>query len=413
MNESNDTELLELLEAPPNYKAPNLYDAELDTLITERGRKTARQNRRNYLLNVTIGTTIGMICGMALISVAPPVAYPFVFLVLILYFSVGYFVGLQKSRLISQTFKNGRHDLTIKMLPDAIAWNTKWYPLTKKFLLDCQNIELNLLLQEGRILELEAHSRFLMTHISPARLQNSRLLPRLQNNIWVSWMLAGRYLEAADGFASSDLNKTERHIRTIILNNLALCQVKSGDSQAAQVTLDRAFAEISSQQRSPVRPNLEFIQATIYVEQNNISAAEGAVDKANTLAENIGNNELQAECMVLRGRILSQQKRFDEAELFFKNAIEIFSSTDNTHYLSLCFAMHYYAQMLLERGDEKSALRSMRKILQYTQSYQQREENTCERIKQRLTSTSKLRTASDLITLGQREPLIELGTADS
>jgi len=408
-----DEELLKLLEAPPSYKAPNLYDSELDRLITERGRQTVRQKRQQYFWKVMIGAIIGGIFGFVSSFVAPSIVFQLTLLSLTVYFAIGYFVGSHRSKLVSKTFKSGRHDLTLKMLPDAISWNTAWYPLTIKSLLNCQNVELNLLLNEGRILELEAHSRFLMAHINPARLQKSRALPRLQNNIWVSWMLAGRYLEAAEGFASSDLSKTEKHIRTIILNNLALCQVKGGDPKAAQETLDRAFAEISSQPRSPVRPNLEFIQATVYVEQNNLGAAEAAIDKAKTLAEKIGNSELQADCMVLSGRILSKQKRYDEAELFFKSAIEVFSSTDNTHYLSLCFAMHYYAQMLLERGDEKSALRSMRKILEYTQSYQQREENTCERIKQRLRDTSKIRTASDLITLGEREPLIELGTADN
>lgn len=408
-----DNELLKLLNAPPSYRAPNLYDAELDNLVTERGRQTAQRKRQQYFWKVIIGAMVGGIIGFILAIVTPSLGYPFLLLGLALYFAIGYFVGSRRSHLVSKTFKSGRHDLTAQLIPDAIWWNLAFYPLTKSPLENCQNIELNLLLYEGRTLELEAHSRFLMAHIKPARLENSRLLPRLQNNIWLSWMLAGRYSEAADGFASRDLNKIEKHIRTIILNNLAFCQVKAGAPEAAQETLNHAFAEISSQPQSPVRPNLEFIQATVYVEQNDLNAAESAIHKAKVLADKIDNRELQAACMVLNGRILSKQKRYDEAELFFKNAIEIFSSTDNTHYLNLCFAMHYYAQMLLEKDDQKAALRLMRKIIEYTHSYQQREENTCERMKERLRDGTKIRTASDLITLGEREPLIELGTADN
>lgn len=408
-----DDELLKVLKSRPDYFAPNIYDDELDKLITERGLQTARLKKQKFLWIMIVGLVLGALAGLFVVFTALPLTYPTLALFYLAYFSFGYIVGMHRASLVAQTYKSGRHDLTAKLLPSAVWWNTMWYPFTLRPLLACQNVELQMLLHEGRVLELEAHSRFLMSLISPARMQKSRFLPRLQNNIWLSWMLAGRYAEAAAGFSSVDLTKTEKVLRPILLNNLALCQVKSGDPESAQKTLALAFAEVANQPRSFVRPRLEYIQASIYLEQNELTSAEAAIEKAKSLAEKIANRELEAECMVLSGRLLTKLKRYDEASLYFKSAIEIFSSTDNTHFLSLCFAMHYYAQMLLESGQEKSALKVMHKIADYNESYRQREENTSQRLKNRLRSTATIKSASDLLTLSERETLIELGTIDT
>jgi hypothetical protein len=75
--------------------------------------------------------------------------------------------------------------------------------------------------------------------------------------------------------------------------------------------------------------------------------------------------------------------------------------------------MHFYAQMLLESGHTESALKVMRRVLEYNENYQEREERAFERIKQRLQQTTKIRTGSDLLAFSAREHLIELSTAFS
>ncbi len=52
----------------------------------------------------------------------------------------------------------------------------------------------------------------------------------------------------------------------------------------------------------------------------------------------------------------------------------------------------------------------MHKVSEFMELYQSREERTCERIKQHLLNASKLRTASDLLILGDREGQLELIT---
>lgn len=72
--------------------------------------------------------------------------------------------------------------------------------------------------------------------------------------------------------------------------------------------------------------------------------------------------------------------------------------------------MHYLAQMLMESGDEQSALALMHKVDEYMESYRNREERTCDRIKRHLLDAAKIRTGSDLLTLGERTGLMELTT---
>jgi|688.fasta_scaffold198719_2 tetratricopeptide (TPR) repeat protein len=406
----SDEALLELMTAQPNYMAPDLYDAELDQLITERGREAARARKEIAVWAVIVVVMLSVITGFAAAFTNGQIAYQVLCFIYLAYFAIGYIGGMYRAKQVTNSYKSGRHDLTAKLLPGAVWWNSLWYPWTVQHLLKCQQIELELLLSESRVLELEAHSRFIMALFNPTKLKKSRYITRLQNNLWLSNMFAGRYREAADGFNSCDLNKIEKMMRPVLLNNLAFCQVKSGDPRAAQETLSRAFAEIANQKQSKVRPNLTYIQALACLEQNDLPGTEAALEKAKSLAEKLNGSELKAACMVIEGKLLCKQQRYDESAMFFKSAIEIFSSTDNPHFLNLCYAMHYYAQMLLESGNQKSALSIARKIMEYVASYQQREENTYERLKQRLRDSSKIRTASDLLTTSHREPLIELGT---
>lgn len=409
----NDEELLQLLSERPNYKAPELYDAELDALITERSRQTVQLRKERYIWIIIASATLGGLAGFTGVYTGGSIPYSVIIWLILAYCGFGYVVGLQRAAAVTKSFNSGRHDLTAKLLPGAVWWNTKWYPVTTQQLLKCQHIELQMLIHEGRILELEAHSRFLMVQASASKAWSKRFLPRLQNNLWLCYMFAGRYREAADGFVSFDTNKVEQMMRPIILINLALCQVKGGDAHAAQETLNKAFAEIGNKPQDQLRSRLQYIQASVYLEQDDLPGAEAALEKARPLAEKIASRELQAECMVLTGRLLRKQKRYDEAALFFKSAIEIFSSTDNTHFLGLCFAMHYYAQMLLESGDEKAALKLVRKIVDYLDSYQKREENTMERLKHRLRESTSIRCVSDLLTTSERAPLLELGTIEN
>jgi tetratricopeptide (TPR) repeat protein len=405
-----DEQLLELLADRPRYKALDLCDAEFSQLITMKGHETYGYRRQSQIKVMGISVLVGGLVGLGSVLVNSPISPEMAFSLLALYFLFGYSVGVKRAHAVKNAFRIRRYDIAARLLPEAVWWNVLWYPFTMTPLTFCLTMQMRMLLLEGRIFELEAYTRFLMTYVKPE--QRSKWLP-LNNNIWLSWMLGGRYAEAADAFGACDLDAISKPVRAIILNNLAWCQVNCGQVEQAQDTLKRAFAEVASQPETIATARLEFIQANGYLEQRDLSNAEASIDEAMQLATKFSDLELQAECMVLRGRILRAQKRFDESKLHFQNAIEIFCGTDNTQYLSLCSAMHFYAQMLLESGDTESALKVMRRVLEYNENYQQREERTFERIKQRLQQTTKIRTGSDLLTFSAREHLIELSTAFS
>ncbi|MBI2812136.1 MAG: tetratricopeptide repeat protein [Candidatus Melainabacteria bacterium] len=404
-----DEQLLQLLKEPPSYKAPNLYDEELAELVSARGREYVSLKRKSLVRTVLITAVVsGVAAFLAGLAGLPVMAIASVSL--LAYFLVGIGVGAYLAERVSNSFKNHQYDVTSKRLADAIWWNSIWYPYTYFSLFKCQNIEVTMLLREGRILELEVYTRFCMAFLKPEKLEKSRYVNRLRNNIWVGWLLSGRNAEAAEGFSSCDLDKVEKMMRPILLNNLALAQVRSGDASAAENTLKRAFAEVKGVRKSPLNAKLEYIQTLVYLQQDDLENAERIVEKTEPLTEKYPDEEVRAGCMIIRGRIRHKQGRFEESKLFFKNAIEIFSNCDNTSYLNLCFTLHYFAQMLMESGDEKSALTLMHKVIELMELYQNREERTCERIKQHLFNASKLRTASDLLTLSEREGQIELIT---
>lgn len=406
-----DEQLLQLLKERPSYKALNLYDDELAQLVAERGRENASVKRqslvRTFAVTLLISAVVGLVTGLTGVPFTPVAT-----VTLIGYLLFGIVVGVFKAARIRNSFKNNQYAVTNKLLADAIWWNSYWYPFTYYPLIQCQNIELTMLLREGRILELEVYTRFCMAFLKPEALEKSRYLTRFRNNIWIGWMLCGRNADAAEGFSSCDFDKVEKLMRPIILNNLALSQIRNGDAGKAQEALTRAFAEVNGTRTGPLNVKLEYIQALVYLEQGDLAQAESTVEKVAHLTEKFPDDEVRAGYMVILARIRHRQGSFEESKLYFENAIEIFSNCDNTPYLNLCFVMHYFAQMLIESGDEPSALTLMHKVDKFMERYQERERQTCYRIKQHLQEVRKIRTGSDLLTLGEREGLMELATID-
>lgn len=154
-----DEQLLQLLKERPNYKAPILFDEELAQLISKRGCENTflkkKSLQRTTGIAILIGAMVGLFTGLANLPFAPVAT---IALLIYMFFGVG--VGVYLAARVANSFKNHQYDATHQRLANAIWWNSNWYPFTCYPLIRCQNIELTMLMREGRTLELEVYSQF-------------------------------------------------------------------------------------------------------------------------------------------------------------------------------------------------------------------------------------------------------------
>jgi hypothetical protein len=120
--------------------------------------------------------------------------------------------------------------------------------------------------------------------------------------------------------------------------------------------------------------------------------------------------EWKASLMGLLARLRHKQGRWDESQLYFKNAIDIYSSADNAQFMTLAKLMHYYAQLLMDQGETDAARTAFEKSQNYFQAYVGRERKTADQLRARLRNPTRLRTVSELLTVADRKALPVLGT---
>jgi tetratricopeptide (TPR) repeat protein len=314
-----------------------------------------------------------------------------------------------KTAIVANAFRKRQYDKVARLMPDAVLWTTFAYPLSYFQLLQCQLIELQLLMLEGRASELEIVTRFLWAAIEPDASPNSiPKNPIIVNNLALAWMLQTKYAEAAKLFSAKLVNGQSKH-RLLLLNNLAFCQVQDEQLEAAETTLSEAFKLLGSSQAHVSSARLRLIRALVLCLRNDWAGAESSLEEAAA----IGSQqklplEFDGACAATLARVRYRQGRLDESDLLYRNAIDIFSSANNPNYIALAQYLHQYAQVQKALGQAEQARQSLERARCCYESYVERETATVAGIKTRLIEPKKLRTASDLLTVSLREPLLEM-----
>ena len=140
------------------YPAPCLIDDELAQLISKRGAAQLKDRTRNLVITSVAAGVFGCLTGIVnhpqgLIVILAGVLVLFLCLAVI------------KTAIVANAFRKRQYDKVARLMPDAVLWTTFAYPLSYFQLLQCQLIELQLLMLEGRASELEIVTRFLWAAI--------------------------------------------------------------------------------------------------------------------------------------------------------------------------------------------------------------------------------------------------------
>jgi tetratricopeptide (TPR) repeat protein len=400
--ETTDADFAKLIAAPPEYRPPELIDDDFAMLIANRGSARAKVCIRNtwmlFLLFVPVGFFAGLTnCNLVLIALGAVAI-------------CGWAIAALKVATVSRAFKNQLYGKTAALLPSAMRWSAIMYPFTVFQLARCQTIEFQMLLSEARWIELEILSRFLwaVSERTPI-ISGTPKNWALANNLAVAWMLQGKYAEAARLFATKISSVNTAGNRLVLLNNLAFCQARDKQLDAAETTLNQAFSLLGNNTSSDVSPRLRYIRALVQIERGQLDEAEHSLDEAVA----IGHKqkvavELQAACTALLAQLRHKQGRREESELHFRNAIDMLSKTDNPQYIGLAQYLHYFAQLQMDMGNIQGARQSLEKARSYYDYYVTREESTVSSIKEHLMNEKKLCTTTTLLKLANREPLLEM-----
>src|SRR5262249_30984369 len=140
-----------------------MVDDELTQLVATRG-YNQRQLANGFLKKVEFASVAVMLtvicCGLFLEVNATPavVAFAAVWGCAVAF---AVMISINQTRRIKQAYRMRQHETVWRLLPDAVHFAASWNPLTRRQLFELQCLESNLLIREGRCLELEVNSRFL------------------------------------------------------------------------------------------------------------------------------------------------------------------------------------------------------------------------------------------------------------
>ena len=391
-------ELAKIVAAAPHYPPPALFDEALLNQLAEHGARLAKRNKTRLLIALFVGTVIGFSSGLLSLPFLPT---------LLVVFAIALGVGTYKARLVQTAYKQRRYDRCLQLLPDTIIWNAAWYPFTYFQLVACQTIEMNILLLEGRALEFELVNRYLRAVQENKPVTSG--IPKhwaFINNLGVAWLIQQKYKEAIEYFTAGLATKNlPAAYRLVMLSNLALCQARSAQLDAADAALKEAFEKLGKKTVSVAGSRLYFIKAIVEFQRDELEAAEKSIEDSQKFKGN--TQEFCGAGMVLLARIRHKQGRLDEAELHFRNGMDIQIMAENPDYLSLAENQHYFAHLLFDLGKYDYAQRALERASSYYNFYVDRETVAVSNFRKRISDPKSIRCSTDLLTLTKRERFLE------
>lgn len=385
------------------FHAPLLVDDELARSLMARGASDLFS--QSVLRFVMMMLFVGPVAFFAGITDLP--FFPMVIVVFIL----SYLAGAILSSRVQSSLENRQYALTAKRLPLSMFWNTVWFPITFSPYFQTAQAFMRLLLVEGRFVELEAVTRYTWGMHQRRSFSNTDI-PKdwgLANNLAVAYLSQWRFEEAATIFRDLLKRPGAMRGRLILLNNLALCLVRNDELDEAEKLLTEAFTLSKSSFQPVVGWRLHFVKALLDTKKGNLDSAEEAIEKAETMArKNRDAAEAQAHLDSALANIRFKQNRFDEAELYYKNALDALQAATNPSYRVMSVYSKDYAEVLSAQNKQEEANKMLSRSQAYEDMDLQNELTAVEAIKERLRSPKPLLLATDLLQLSPRERYLEM-----
>jgi len=392
-----------VVETTPNSKqvacVPNLVDNELAKQLCLRGQAEFSAFQKKRQIRVF---ALYFLLALSLM----PAFQEFLALPLLLAAFTMMSISASKTIQVSRAFKRLRYDQVAALLPNAIRINTMWFPLTYFQYRKTVLIQLQLLLHEGRFAELEALIRYYWgaTELKQKEFHGTPSNFFVANALAISFSEQNKFAAAEKIFFELLAGTSAKGVRVLLLNNYAYCLIRSERFEESETILAEANKLNQGDTQSSAALRLHMLKTRILVAKNEFQEAEETVEKTiMPLAARLKEvPEATAFCQQILGEIKTRQKYYEEAELYFQNAIEIMQSADNPNYLVLIECTNKLGDMLNQSGQIEKATTQYERAKQIFDLYVGREKYALDLMRNRLDDPTHTSFGVDLIKLADR-----------
>lgn len=389
-------------ELKKELAGPNLIDEDLTKQLIERGAQdfpSFTRQKTMWILAFVIPTIfLSAFFGFSYFGTLFSILF------------IGWASATVMAHQVSSAMKNRHYAKVVKLLPRTLYWTTMWYPYSFNAHLSATDSFVRLLMLEGRFVEFQAVTLYSWGLIEPnaARRQKNPRNWGVANNLAVALLSQWKFEEAGEVFKELLNKPCDKRAEAIILNNLALCQIHCGQIDEADKTLAEALKKATPSVRQYIGWRLDYIKALIETERGNLKEAESCLETAVASAiRNRDNLECQPRCDALMGRIRALQDRLEEAELYYKNALEAMAGVNNPFYLALAAYTLEFAVLLELQGKTEESKVQREKAHAYRDLNLLNEMKTVDAIKERINNNKPIIVPTGLCNLSVREIYLE------
>jgi tetratricopeptide (TPR) repeat protein len=379
-------------------EVPEFVDDELAARLSKRGQSEFSAFRKRRLLLVfALSFLVGLSCT--------PTFQPYLQIPLLLAAVTMTALATSRTMAVSRAFCGRRYDQVAALLPNAIRINTLWYPLTYFQYRKTLMIQLQLLLLEGRFAELEALIRYYWGATERQR-EDFRGTPSscfVANALAVAYLQQNKFDAAEKIFFDLLSGTSAKNARVLLLNNYAYCLVRNERFADAEKILEEALTLNQRDNKSSAALRLQMLKTRILLSKNEFQAAEESVEVVMTLATRLKEPlEATAFSQYILAEIRTRQHSYEEAKLYFHNAIQIMQSADNPNYLVLLECTNSLGDMLTQSGQTELAGAQYLRAREIFNLYIEREKYALDLMRNRLDDPTHTSFGVDLIKLADR-----------
>lgn len=399
---STSSEIVAGIDLKAELQGPSLIDDELTQQLVERGAKDWPA-----VYAVKLAWILAFVMPPAFLTTF--FGFPFFSTFFGILF-IAWLTGTLMARQVTSAMRNRHYARVVRLLPRTLYWTTMWYPYTHNSHIAATDAFIRLLMLEGRFVEFQAVTLYSWGLIEPQARWRKKSPKNwgVANNLAVALLSQWKFEEAAEVFRDLLKRPADKRAEAILLNNLSLCLVRMGEIEEADKTLAEAIKKASPRVRQFIGWRMDFIKASIETERGNLAEAEQHVDKARDIAGRTQDNlECQPRCDALMGRVRAKQNRMEEAELYYKNAIDAMSAANNPSYIALAVYTLEFAELLQSQGKAEQAKAQYQKAQAFRDLNLLNELKTVEAIKLRLEKKKPIIVPMALCNLADRDVYVE------
>jgi tetratricopeptide (TPR) repeat protein len=319
----------------------------------------------------------------------------------------GLLVGYIKAAEVQIAFRKRHYQLVHRKIKSAVRWNALWTPITAGPLRVSAGTYVNLLIAEGKTIELEALSRYQWTYKDGSKSSDNGLPANLAvaNNLSVALLEQYRF-DAAIDVLKKCLDRKDRggKSRGYLLNNLALALIRANRIAEADVVMNDVIKENARDPNSPLGLRVPVLKAWLADAKSNweevVELIEGVFPRAIKSHETA---EFQSNLYYLLGKAQRKLGRLDEAELNLRSSVELLESAPYPAWLRLAEHLAEYALLLKDQGKEKLAAEKMVRAHDCVELAEQTANATIERIRRRIEDKKHILISAELVEPDQNK----------